>query len=349
MLVLEEKIYFWLLLVIPILVLLFLAMLLWKKKAQQKFAEKELLDKLSPNKSVFKSWVKLILLLLAFTCFVLALVNPKIGSKMETVKRSGVDIVFAMDVSKSMLAEDIAPNRLDKSKQLVTQIINNLTSDRIGIIAYAGSAFPQLPITTDYGSAKLFLQSMNTDMVSSQGTAINEAIELAKTYYNDEAQTNRVLFLISDGEDHGGNLEAIAEEAAENGIKIFAIGVGSAKGGPIPIKRNGVTQQYKKDNQGETVITKLNKETLQQIAEETDGEYIDGSNTNKVIKRVEEVLQNIEKSEFETKKFADYKDQFQWFLGFGILFIVIDVFLLERKTSWVKRLNLFNEKKNDDE
>jgi len=348
MLVLEEKIYFWLLLSIPILVFLFLAMLLWKKKAQQKFADKELLNKLSPNKSPFKSWVKLILLALAFACFVLALVNPKIGSKMETVKRSGVDIVFAMDVSKSMLAEDIAPNRLDKSKQLVTQIINNLASDRIGIIAYAGSAFPQLPITTDYGSAKLFLQSMNTDMVSSQGTAINEAIELAKTYYNDEAQTNRVLFLISDGEDHGGNLEAIAEEAAENGIKIFAIGVGSTKGGPIPIKRNGVTQQYKKDNQGETVITKLNEETLRQIAEETDGEYIDGSNTNKVVKRVEEVLQNIEKTEFETKKFADYKDQFQWFLGFGILFMVIDVFLLERKTSWVKRLNLFNEKKDDD-
>ncbi|MDR6299658.1 VWA domain-containing protein [Mesonia maritima] len=348
MLVLEEKIYFWLFIIIPLIILIFVGMLLWKKRAQQKFAEPDLLAKLSPNKSTFKAWVKLILLLLGFSCLIMALVNPKIGSKMETVKRSGVDIVFAMDVSKSMLAEDIAPNRLEKSKQLVTQIINNLASDRIGIIAYAGSAFPQLPITTDYGSAKLFLQSMNTDMVSSQGTAINEAIELAKTYYNDDSQTNRILFLISDGEDHGGNLEDIAEEAADNGIRIFTIGVGLEKGGPIPIKRNGVTQQYKKDNNGETVITKLNKETLKEIAEETDGEYIDGSNTKQVTEKVTEILQNIEKADFETKQFADYKDQFQWFLGFGILFIVLEVFLLERKTSWVKRLNLFNEKKEDD-
>ncbi len=348
MVVLEEKIYFWFLLAIAVVIVIYFLQLIWKKKAQQKFATPVSLEKLSPNKSRFKPLLKVLFWSLAIAFLTMALVNPKIGSKMETVKREGVDIVFAIDVSKSMLAEDVAPNRLEKSKQLVTQIINNLTSDRVGIIAYAGSAFPQLPITTDYGSAKLFLQAMNTDMVSSQGTAINEAIELAQTYYNDETETSRVLFLISDGEDHGGKIEDIAEQAAEKGIRIFTIGVGSAKGGPIPIKRNNVTQSYKKDRSGETVITKLDESTLQQISEETNGEYISGNNTSQVIDKVNDILANIEKTEFESQQFADYKDQFQWFLGFGILFIVLDVLVLERKTSWIRKLNLFNEKKEDE-
>ncbi|SEK72903.1 Ca-activated chloride channel family protein [Aquimarina amphilecti] len=343
MYLLEEKIYFWLLLVIPIIVVLFLGVLIWKKTVQKKFAEKELLKRLSPNQSIFKSVLKIVVICLALACFIIALVNPKVGTKLETVKREGVDVVFAIDVSKSMLAEDIAPNRIEKSKQLVTQIINNLASDRVGIIAYAASAFPQLPITTDYGSAKMFLQSMNTDMLSSQGTAINEAIELAKTYYDDEEQTNRVLFIISDGEDHEGNVASIAEEAAKEGIKIFTIGVGTTKGGPIPIKRNGIVQSYKKNIQGETVITKLNTTILQEIANEANGTYIDGSSTNAVVENVTELLQGMDKKEFEAKQFADFKDQFQWFLGVGLLLLFLDIFLLERKTSWVKRLNLFNE------
>ncbi|AXT57465.1 VWA domain-containing protein [Aquimarina sp. AD1] len=343
MYLLEEKIYFWLLLVIPIVIVLFLGVLIWKKTAQKKFADKELLKRLSPNQSIFKSILKIVVISLAFACFIIALVNPKVGTKLETVKREGVDVVFAIDVSKSMLAEDIAPNRIEKTKQLVTQIINNLASDRVGIIAYAASAFPQLPITTDYGSAKMFLQSMNTDMLSSQGTAINEAIELAKTYYDDEEQTNRVLFIISDGEDHEGNVASIAEEAAKEGIKIFTIGVGTTKGGPIPIKRNGIVQSYKKNSQGETVITKLNTTILQEIANEANGTYIDGSSTNAVVENVTELLQGMDKKEFEAKQFADFKDQFQWFLGAGLLLLFLDIFLLERKTSWVKRLNLFNE------
>src|SRR5690606_2655781 len=218
-----------------------------------------------------------LVLCLAFACIAIALVNPKIGTKFETVKREGVDIVFAVDVSKSMLAEDIAPNRLEKSKQLVTQIINNLASDRIGIIAYAGKAFPQLPITTDYAAAKMFLQSMNTDMLSSQGTAINEAINLAKTYYDDDDQTNRILIIISDGEDHGNDASRVAEEAAEAGIRIFTIGVGSTSGGPIPEKRNGIILNYKKDNTGETVITRLDETTLKNIADQANGQYINGN------------------------------------------------------------------------
>ena len=310
---------------------------------QKKFANDHLLKRLSPNRSIFKSVLKLIVLCLAFTCLTIAMVNPKIGTKLETIKRQGVDIVFAVDVSKSMLAEDIAPNRLEKSKQLVTQIINNLASDRIGIIAYAGKAFPQLPITTDYASAKMFLQSMNTDMLSSQGTAIDEAIQLAKTYYDDEEQTNRVLIIISDGEDHSNIASSIAEEASEEGIKIFTIGVGETKGTPIPIKRNGIVLNYKKDNQGETVITKLNEDTLIDIAKEANGQYINGNNTAEVVETIRDILNNMDKKEFEAKEFAEYKDQFQWFLGLGIFFLLIDIFLLERKTAWLNRLNLFNE------
>jgi len=317
---------------------------LWKYKAQKKFANKVILKRLSPNQSLFKSVLKVIVWCLIFACLSIALVNPKIGTKLETIKREGVDIVFAVDVSKSMLAEDIAPNRLDKSKQLVTQIINNLASDRVGIIAYAANAFPQLPITTDYAAAKMFLQQMNTDMLSSQGTAINAAIELAETYFDNEEQTNRVLIIISDGEDHfGESAVRAAEEASEKGLRIFTIGVGDLKGGPIPFKRNGVILNYKKDRQGETVITRLNEENLKSIASQANGVYINGKNTNDVVETIRDILNQMDKTEFEAKEFADFKDQFQWFLAFAIALLFIDIFLLERKTAWLKKLNLFNE------
>ena len=212
---LQQPDYFYLLFALPVVVLVYLLVLFWKKKAQRSFATSSLLDILSPSQSVFKGTVKLILALLALACLSFALVNPKIGTKLETVKREGVDVVFALDVSTSMLAEDIAPNRLEKSKQLVRQIINTLAGDRIGIIGYAGSAFPQVPITTDFSSARLFLSGMNTNMVSSQGTAMTQAIALAETYYNDIEQNNRVLFLISDGEDHQGDYASIAAQANE--------------------------------------------------------------------------------------------------------------------------------------
>lgn len=340
---LDEKIWFWTILVIPVIVLVFILVQVWKKSAQKKFANLALLKRLSPNQSLFKSVLKLIVLCAAFMFLVLALVNPKIGTKLETVRSQGVDIVFAVDVSKSMLAEDIAPNRIEKSKQLVTQIINSLGSDRVGIIAYAGKAFPQLPITTDYAASKMFLQNMNTDMMTSQGTAIREAIELAKTYYDDEEQTNRILVIISDGEDHEGDAAEIAEEANDQGIRIFTIGVGNESGGPIPIKRNGVILNYKKDRNGETVITKLNEDTLREIAQEANGVYINGSSTSEVVDTIKDLLDKMDKKEFESKQIADFKDQFQWFLGFGILFLFIDIFLLERKTEWLKKLNLFNE------
>jgi len=342
--VLDQPIYFYILFAIPVIVVVFLLLLVWKRTVQKRFVDKELLKKLSPNRSLFKSVLKVLVLCLAIACLSFALVNPKIGTKLETVKREGVDIVFALDVSKSMLAEDIAPNRLEKSKQLISQIINSLAGDRIGIIGYAGSAFPQVPITTDFSSAKLFLNGMNTDMVSSQGTAITQAIEMAQTFYDDADQTNRVLFIVSDGEDHEGNVAGIAEEAAKKGIRIFTIGVGTLEGGPIPIKENGVLQYYKRDQNNEQVITRLSEETLKEIAKTANGEYIDGSNTKVVVDQVKAILNGMDKKEFEAKQFTDFKDQFQWFLAGALFLLVLDVFLLERQTAWLKKLNLFNEK-----
>lgn len=344
----DEKIYFYLLIIIPVIVVLFLLLLVWKKRTQKKFANTDLLKRLTPNRSYNKGGIKLVVFILALALLIIGLVNPKIGTKLETVKREGVDIVFAVDVSKSMLAEDIAPNRLEKAKRLVSEIINQLASDRIGIIAYAGQAYPQLPITTDYGAAKMFLQSMNTDMLTSQGTAIDQAIELSTTYYDDAEQTNRVLFIISDGEDHseGSTIDAV-EDAADEGIIIYTIGVGKEKGAPIPIKRNGILESLKKDSQGETVITKLNESVLVDIASEGDGQYIDGSNTDAAVEFIKEELLKMDKKEFEAKQFAEYKDQFQWFIGGALLLLFLDIFILDRKTSWLKKLNLFNEKRNE--
>lgn len=263
---------------------------------------------------------------------------------METIKREGIDIVFAIDVSKSMLAEDIAPNRLEKSKQIVSQIINQLGNDRIGIVAYAGGAYPVLPITTDYNIAKMFLQSMNTDIVSSQGTAIGEAIKLASTYYDDGQKTNKLLILISDGEDHSEGSDIAAAAANKLGLKIITIGVGTEKGGSIPIKRNGVVERFLRDRNDEVVITKMNENILKIIGEKTKGGYINGNNTKEVLEYVKKTLDKIEKTEFESQQVSDFQSQFQWFLGIAFVLFFLDIFFLERKTSWLKKLNLFNEK-----
>ncbi len=345
---LEEPIYFYGLTILVVALGLFLWRVVWQKSVQKKFFSKRALDRLGPNQSLIKSWIKFVVWALCIAALIIALVNPKLGTKIETVTRQGVDVVFAVDVSKSMLAEDVAPNRLEKSKQLVTQIINNLVGDRVGIIGYAGSAFPQVPITTDFASAKLFLNNMNTDMVSSQGTAINEAINLSKTYYNDQEQTNRVLFIVSDGEDHQEQDQDAVAAAVASGIQIYTIGVGSSAGAPIPIKRNGILQYYKRDQDNNQVITKLNAQNLQNIAEWGQGKYINGTQTKEVVAQVQDILNAMDKTEFEAKQFTDFKDQFQWFLVLALVLLLADSFMLERKTKWLKKLNLFNEQSDED-
>ena len=340
----EETVYFYLLLVIPLIIIGFSVLTIWKKNIQKKYISNHLFKQLSPENSEFKPKLKIFLLSLVFIFLTIGLVNPKIGTQLKTVKREGVDLVFAIDVSKSMLAEDIAPNRLEKAKRIVSQTINELNSDRVGIIAYAASALPILPITTDYSTARMFLQSLNSDMLSSQGTAIIEAVKLAKDYYDDENQTNRVLCILSDGEDHEFKNQNIPSIVQEMGITIFTVGLGTTKGAPIPIKKNEVIESYKKNSDGDVVITKLVPELLQEIASSSNGIYISGENTQVVVDEIIKKLKEMDKKEFESKQFVAYKDQFQWFLGFGLFFLCLELFVFNKKTYWVKKLNLFNEK-----
>lgn len=340
---LESISWSWMFLLIVLISIFFIMDRAWKNRTQKSFFSKTNLERLSPNISDIKPILKIISVIVGVSMLIIALINPKIGTKIETFQRLGVDIVFAIDVSKSMLAEDISPSRMDKSKQLVGQVINNLGGDRIGIVAYAGKAFPQLPLTTDYSSAKMFLQNMNTDMLSSQGTAIDDAIRLSSTYFDQDESTERILFIVSDGEDHNDLTYDMADIAAKNNITIYSIGVGTEKGSPIPIKKNGIVMSYKKDINGDVVITKLNKTYLENISDKTGGKFIEGSITNDVVQEVIQILENTEKKEFDTQKFSEFEDQFQWFIFLGFIFIVFDLFMKDGKTIWLKNLNLFNE------
>lgn len=340
---LDTSYYLYGLFLLPLLVLLIVWNTAWKNRKRTSFGTGGYLARLAPEASMTKPLVKSVVFVVALFFLIIALVNPKIGTKIETIKRQGIDIVFAIDVSKSMLAEDIAPNRLEKTKQLTTQIINHLGSDRVGIVGYAGSAFPMLPITTDYNMAKMYVQDMNTDMVSSLGTALSEAIHVSSDYF-DDPQTSKLIVLISDGEDHGEGIKEALAIAKEKNIKIITIGVGTEKGGPIPIKENGRIIGYKKDAEGATVITKMNPETLKEIAQKTGGVFMYGTQTKEVTDLVDKALQNIEKTDFEAQQIADYQSQFQWFIGAALLLLLIDLLLSERKSPWAKKWNLFNEK-----
>ena len=336
--------YFYLLLLIPVLIAVYLWNTSWKKRKIAEFGSGNYLKRLAPEASTTsKPLIKIALLTATVALLIFALVNPKFGTKIETVKRQGVDIVFAIDVSKSMLAEDIAPSRLGKTKQLATQIINNLASDRIGIVGYAGSAFPMLPITTDYNMAKMYLQDMHTDMVSSMGTALRDAIEVGSNYF-DDPKTSKVMILISDGEDHGEGISDAIAVAKEKGIKIITIGVGTLEGAQIPIKQNGKIVDFKKDAEGNAVITQMNENTLKEVAKGTGGVFMYGSKTEEVLQLVDQTLQKIEKTDFESQQIADFQSQFQWFIGLALILLIIDGLVLERKTAWMKKMNLFNEK-----
>ena len=340
---LEETTYLYILILLPIILLVFLYNKYWQKITIKKYFDDATFNFLSPELSSTKSYIKTSLTLLIISILVFGLVNPKIGTELKTVKREGVDIVFAIDVSKSMLAEDIAPNRIFKAKRLVSEIFNKLGSDRVGIIAYASTAIPVLPITNDFSSAKMFLESLNTDMLSSQGTSIVEAIELSKGYFDDENQTNRVLCILSDGEDHEYDENQFISTLSDSGIIILSVGLGSTKGAPIPIKENNIVKSYKKDDKGDVVITKLNDELLKKIATQSSGKYIKGDNTSLVVDEIINELKEMDKKEFESKQFVSFKDQFQWFLGAGLLLFLVNSLIFDKKTKWIEKLNLFNE------
>ena len=299
--------------------------MVWRKKTQENFSSRELLEKLSPNRSNFKIKLKMLFEILAIFLLIIALVNPKIGTELKTVKREGVDIVFALDISKSMLAEDVAPNRLQKSKRLISEIINSLGSDRVGILVYAEQAVPQVPLTTDFASVKNFLRMIDTDILSSQGTSIDSALNLSINYFDKDSDTNRVLIILSDGEDHDDISQKIIESIPAEGINLLAVGIGDDNGSTIPLRINGVIDSYKKDNNGQVVITKRNSEILQKLAKGSNGIYLDGNDTEMVLDNIKTKLNEIDKTEFETNKFVDYRQRFQFFLSLSLFFIIAEI------------------------
>ena len=317
----------------------------WRNKIQKYFSNNKLLDQISPNRSNFKLNLKLVLELFVILFLCIALANPKIGTELKSINREGVDIVFAIDVSKSMLAEDVAPNRLTRSKRIISEIINSLSSDRVGIVAYAAQAIPQVPLTTDFASVKNFLQVIDTDMLSSQGTSIDSALNLSVNFFDQNSDTNRVLILISDGEDHDDIPDSIIKLISENNINLITIGIGQEAGTTIPIKIDGTVDSYKKDINGDVVITKRNSDFLLKIASSSKGEYIDGNFTEDALELVKTKLDKIDKSEFESSQFVEYKQQFQIFILLSLLFIISDIFIFQTKTKWIQHLNLFNENK----
>lgn len=337
--------YLYLTLIIPIVIIINWFYMAWRNKIQKYFSNNKLLDQISPNRSNFKLNLKLVLELFIILFLSIALANPKIGTELKSINREGVDIVFAIDVSKSMLAEDVAPNRLTRSKRIISEIINSLSSDRVGIVAYAAQAIPQVPLTTDFASVKNFLQVIDTDMLSSQGTSIDSALNLSVNFFDQNSDTNRVLILISDGEDHDDIPDSIIKLISENNINLITIGIGQEAGTTIPIKIDGTVDSYKKDINGDVVITKRNSDFLLKIATSSKGEYIDGNSTEDALKLVKTKLDKIDKSEFESSEFVEYKQQFQIFILLSLLFIISDIFIFQTKTKWIQHLNLFNENK----
>ncbi len=342
---LEAPSFFYFLAIIPVVIGLYIAFLFWKKNTQKKFATSQAINKLAPTKSNTKAWLKVVLLCLIIAFLVGALVNPRVGTQTEEVTREGVDIVFAIDVSRSMLVEDIAPNRLERAKQIVSQTLNRLSGDRVGIVGYAGSAFPQVPITTDYNAVRMFLRSMHTDMVSSQGTAIAEALKLSQTFFDNTFDTSKVIILLSDGEDHQGQVEVYAKELANNNITVISVVLGTPRGVPIPIRRNGVLQEYLRDRNGERVISQMEEEVLREIATLTQGVFVSSDTSSQTVNEIIDFIDTLDKEAFESVQFAAFKYQYQWFLGLALLLLFVDLLVLERKTSWFSKLNLFNEKK----
>ena len=335
--------FLYLALIIPIVIIINWFYMSWKKRVQKTFSNKELLNLISPNRSNFKLNLKLVLesFVILFLC--VALANPKIGTELKSINREGVDIVFAIDVSKSMLAEDVAPNRLTRSKRIISEVINSLSTDRVGIVAYAAQAIPQVPLTTDFASVKNFLQIIDTDMLSSQGTSIDSALNLSVNFFDQNSETNRVLILISDGEDHDDIPGSITNLIIENNINLITIGVGLESGTTIPIKIDGTVDSYKKDSNGDVVITKRNSDILLKMANSSKGEYIDGNITDEALETIKTKLDKIDKSEFESSQFVEYKQQFQVFILLSLLFIISDIFIFQTKTKWIQNLNLFNE------
>jgi len=342
----EHQEYLYLLILMPILIVWFIIVLKQRKNALKRFGETHLIKVLMPDVSTLRYKWKFILSTLALTFLILAVANPQIGSKLQEVKRKGVEVIIALDVSNSMLAEDIKPNRLDAAKHAISKLIDNLSGNNIGLIVFAGDAYTQLPVTSDYSAAKMFLSAINTNIVPVQGTAIGKAIEQAEKSFKTDDSKNKALIIITDGENHEDDAVKIAEEAHKKGIIVNTIGLGSQKGTPIPVYDRFGRKDYRKDKDGNIIMTKLNEKLLADIARAGGGSFIVADNSGFGLKKIVENIESMDKQEFDSKIYSDYESRFQYFAGLAIFFLILELIVLERKNKHFKHINIFKVNKD---
>ncbi len=331
--------YLYLLIAIPFLVAIFFWAMQIRKRALKRFGNLDIITELMPEASNSRPWVKATILSLVAVSLIFALARPQLGSKLKEVKRKGVELIIALDVSNSMLAQDIKPNRLERAKQAIARMVDKLSDDRIGLIVFAGDAYVQLPITSDYVSAKMFLSSVNPGIVPVQGTAIGKAIELGINSFSQQSQKSKVMVIITDGENHEDDPIAAAKEAAEKGIVIHTIGVGSPQGAPIPTTPGGTN--FLTDSEGKIVVSKLDENVLMGIAAATGGRYTLATNSNFGLSDVLSDIRKMDKQEFNSMVYSEYDDKFQYFLWFALFLLFVDYFILERKNRWQEKLEIF--------
>ncbi|MBT3621610.1 MAG: VWA domain-containing protein [Flavobacteriales bacterium] len=329
---------------IPVLIIAMLLYSRWKRNSLALFGDSKLVNQLMHSFSKKRTQIKNILTVLIFILLIIGIANPQIGTKMEEVKREGVDLMIAIDLSNSMMAEDIKPNRLERAKLAISRLIDKLEGDRIGLIVFAGEAYVQLPITTDYSAAKLFLSTVSTNIVPTQGTEIAEAIDLSMQSFDMENAQNKAIIIITDGESHDEKAIESAQQANELGILVHTLGMGLSKGGPIPIyNKYGNRTGYRKDRDGNTVVSKLNENLLQQIASAGKGTYVRANNSKAGLSTLFAEINKMEKKEIGTMVFTEYKDRFQLFLGAALLLLLLDLILLRRKNKWSNRINFYKD------
>lgn len=333
--------YLILLLIIPALAALFFFSNWRTKRSLNKWLNVRLQPILLPLSSGFRKLLKTSLLLLALVFVIIAIARPQFGSKLTDIHRQGVEIVLAIDVSNSMLAEDIQPNRLANAKRAISRLIDRLENDKIGLIVFAGDAYVQLPITTDFGAAKLFLSSVNTNIVPRQGTSIGAAINLASRSFSPEADKSKAVIVITDGENHEEGAIEAAKAAAEKGVTVHTIGMGLPQGAPIPVLTPNGQKDYRKDHEGNVVVSKLDERMLQEIAMTGNGIYIRANNTRTGLDALFDEINKMEKQELEAKVYSEYEEQFQYPLALAILFLIMEFFILSRKNRWFSRIKLY--------
>lgn len=335
-----EPIYLYFLLIIPFLVVFYIYTNYRRRKKLRQYGDPELMAHLMPNVSKYRPDVKFWLVTAALVMVIFMLARPQFGSKMKTVKRQGVETVVALDISNSMLAQDVTPSRLEKSKKLVSRLVETFNNDKVAMIVFAGEAFTQLPITSDYISAKMFLETISPSLITTQGTDIRGAIDLAMKSFTPNEGVGRAIVLITDGENHEGGAVEAAQQAAEKGVRVFVLGVGSPDGSPIPVEG---TNDFRRDKDGNVVVTKLNEQMCQEIAKAGNGMYVRVDNTNNAERALNAEINKLAKADVETQVYTEFDEQFDVLAWLALILLAADVMLLNRKNPLFKNVKLFKQ------